>query len=331
MLLTKRHTYKPFEYPWAYTAWKKHEQIHWMPEEITLTEDVRDWATRLTPNQKSFLTQLFRFFTQADVSVADGYASKFLPLFNAHPEVTMMMLGFGAREAIHVDAYSLLIDTVGMPETEYSAFLDYAAMKDKYEFIENVNTDTAMDIAKALAIYSAFTEGMQLFSSFAMLMHFERLGAMKGMTNIVRWSIRDESIHAENMIRLYRTFVGEYFERGHIDEQLELRNEIAAVAQIMVELEDKFIDLAFDHIGDDLNAGLPESEEPLTKEQLKEYIRHVADVRLLQLGQQPIFGNTPNPLKWLDKLLIAVEHTNFFEAKPTEYSRGTLQGEVDSW
>ena len=653
MLLSKRHTYKPMKYPWAYDAWDKHEKMHWLKEEASLRDDIVDWSSKLTDSQKTLLTQIFRFFTQADCSVADGYATKFLPLFSGHPEIAMMMLGFGARECydsqtevltdsgwklfedvsialdriaqynietreiefvyatdyirkpytglmhsyqntstdivvtpnhrlvtinphsrkyalkesssgvwggnflypkagvklhgrdsltplerlliavqadgtirslsgnyrtlenktvdvsvkkarkvermitlltqcglncnpryqengftkftftlpeivditqiknmrfldvltlshtgarealeevlfwdgsvtgstkayyntnkeaievvqilsvfsdynghisinrpagtyqvlnnprpsvtkdcfvvsisdevekcypyrteveydglvycvtvpsgavitrrnnkiavcgncIHIDAYSALIETVGMPETEYSVFLDYAAMKDKYDFLENVSTDNHSDIAKALAIYSAFTEGMQLFASFAMLMHFERLGVMRGMTNIIRWSIRDETVHAENMIRLYRTFLDEYFSDKpqfiHV-----LHSEIYTVAKTMVELEDKFIDLAFDQIGSDLNYNLPEGDEPLSKELLKRYIRHLTDVRLNQLGLKHIYGENTNPLPWLDRLLLAPEHTNFFEAMPTEYSRAGLDGEVSEW
>ncbi len=330
MLLSRRHTYKPMKYPWAYAAWDKHEKMHWLKEEASLRDDIVDWSTNLTEDQKTFLIQIFRFFTQADVAVADGYATKFLPLFSGHPEIAMMMLGFGARESIHLDSYSALIETVGMPETEYSAFLDYAAMKDKYDFLESVSTDNHSDIAKALAIYSAFTEGMQLFASFAMLMHFERLGVMRGMTNIIRWSIRDETVHAENMIRLYRTFIDEYFADKpqfiHV-----LHSEIYTVAKTMVELEDKFIDLAFEQVGDDLNKGLPENEEPLTKELLRRYIRHLTDVRLNQLGLKHIYGEANNPLPWLDRLLLAPEHTNFFEAMPTEYSRAGLEGEVSEW
>lgn len=326
MLLEKRHTYKPFVYPWCYEVWNKHERMHWMPHEVPLGDDVVDWSKHLTPSQKEFLTQLFRFFTQADVSVADGYASKFLPMFSGHPEVTMMLLSFGAREAGHIAAYALLIETVGMPESEYSAFLDYKAMKDKYDYISEINTDSKVDIAKALAVYSAFTEGMQLFSSFAMLMHFERLGRMKGMTNIVRWSLRDEGIHAESMIQIFRTFCSEYMTSADMEV---ISHEVRKIAEKMVELEDKFIDLAFAQVGQDLNLGLPPSEKPLTKDELHLYIRHVTDYRLKELGFQPIYGEPENPIPWLDRLLLAPEHTNFFEGKPTEYAKGGLQGEID--
>lgn len=327
MLLEKRHTYKPFKYPFAYEAWEQHERIHWMGSEVPLGEDVNDWRNKLSTSQKEFLTQLFRFFTTADVCVAEAYNSKFLPLFCGNPEVAMMMDSFAAREAVHVQAYSLLVDTVGMPETEYGTFLQYKAMKDKYDFLENVDISNNFNIAKSLAIYSGFTEGVQLFASFAMLIHFERMGLMKGMANIVRWSLRDEGCHADNMLSLYNVFKREYIDPVELPL---LESQILSVADVMVDLEDKFIDLAFGVLSEeDLNSNLPEGEERLCKDKLKMYTRHMTDHRLKQMGIKPIYGIDKTPLPWLDRLLLAPEHTNFFEARPTEYSKGGLKGSIE--
>jgi ribonucleoside-diphosphate reductase beta chain len=328
MLLDKRAIYKPLHYPWAFDAFKKQEQMHWLPTEIVLTDDVNDWKNNLNSGQKAFLEHLFRFFTQQDVTVGHAYASKYLPLFSGNPEVGMMLASFNAMEAIHVWSYSLLIDTIGLPESEYSAFLDYAAMRDKYEFLEAVNTETEFDIAKAIAIYSAFTEGMQLYASFAMLMHFERLGRMPGMTNIVRFSMKDEMVHADSLIQLFKVFCKEYL---NAEEVSLLEAQVRHIAEKMVELEDKFIDLAFSVVTEEeLNQGLQASQEPLTRSKLRLYIRHISDYRLSQLGFQPIYGATKTPLKWLDDLMMSPEHANFFEVRPTQYAKGAVDttGEI---
>lgn len=326
-LLDKRHTYKPFNYPWAYDAYKQHESMHWMPHEIILTDDIVDWNKGLNAGQKDFLEHLFLFFTQADVSVASAYSEKFLPLFGRNPEIAMMMLSFGAREAIHVDAYSLLMETLGYPESTYSAFMQYKAMLDKYTYLTNFDMNTHMDMAQSLAVYSGFTEGMQLYSSFAMLMHFERLGKMPGMTNIVRWSMRDEQCHSDNMIKLFNTFIREYMEE--VDTRI-LEKKVHQIAEQMVSLEDAFIDMAFT-ISGDINAGLPASQEPITERSLKEYIRHITDYRLAQMGFSPLYGRLPTPLKWLDNLMLSTEHANFFETRPTEYSKGSISGAITQW
>lgn len=312
-LTDKRTFYKPFEMPWCYEAYKTQQMMHWTPTEVVLAEDVKDWSFKLTAKEKHLLTQVFRFFVQSDTDIAAAYVDNYLPVFK-QPEVRMMLLSFGATEAIHMEAYSLLIDTIGMPETEYSIFAQYKAMADKHEFIEQFMGQGPDKIAQQLAVFSAFTEGLQLFSSFVILLNFSRFGLMKGMGQIVSWSIKDESHHVESMVRLFREFVGEHPKIW----TASLKKEIYEIAKKMVELEDCFIDLAFE-----------EGEvRGLTPEEVKTYIRHIGDRRLLQLGLKPIFKQKTNPLPWVDWLVNGVEHSNFFETPSTEYAKGSLTG---SW
>ena len=203
----------------------------------------------------------------------------------------MMMGSFANMESIHQHAYSLLLDTVGMPEIEYKAFAEYEEMSNKHDYISNLKT-TKKDkesIAKTLAVYSAFTEGLQLFSSFAILLNFPRFGRMKGMGQIVTYSIRDESMHVEAMTKLFREF---------IQENLEIwtdkfKKELYDICRHMVELEDKFLDLVFD-MGD---------IQGLTKKDMYAYNRYIADRRLLQLGLKTNFDQRENPLGWLDEVM----------------------------
>jgi ribonucleoside-diphosphate reductase beta chain len=308
-----RSSFKPFNYPWAYDAWLKHEQSHWMHTEVPMIEDVKDWKSKLTAEEKQFLTHIFRFFTQGDIDVAGGYVNNYLPHFR-QPEVRMMLLGFAAREALHVAAYSHLIETLGLPDTMYNQFLQYDAMKQKHEYLMNgsnslVNTSS---VARNIAMFSAFTEGMQLFSSFIMLLNFPRHGVMKGMGQIVTWSIVDETMHAESMIKLFRTYVEENKQIWNDD----LKGEIYTLATKMVELEDKFIDLAFE-MG---------AMKDLTSDDVKKYIRYIADRRLISLGMKGIFKVKKNPLPWVEEMINAPTHTNFFENRATDYAKGALSG-----
>jgi ribonucleoside-diphosphate reductase beta chain len=207
-LTDERAYFKPFSYPWAYNAWLKHEQSHWIHSEVPMLEDVKDWKKKLTTEEKGFLTNIFRFFTQGDIDVAGGYVKNYLPNF-PQPEIRMMLMGFAAREALHIAAYSHLIETLGMPESTYSEFLQYQEMKDKHEYFEQFSNLDKKNIAQQIAAFSAFTEGLQLFSSFIMLLNFPRHGMMKGMGQIITWSIVDETIHCESMIKLFRTFIDE--------------------------------------------------------------------------------------------------------------------------
>ena len=315
-LMDERQSFKPFFYPWAYEAWLKHEQIHWLHTEVPMLEDVKDWKNRLKPSEKQFLTHIFRFFTQGDIDVAGGYVKNYLPYF-PQPEVRMMLLGFAAREALHVAAYSHLIETLGLPETMYNQFLEYDAMRQKHDYVLDISSQNSSkeNTAKHIAVFSAFTEGMQLFSSFIMLLNFPRNGTMKGMGQIVTWSIVDETMHTESMIKLFRTYVEENKEIWND----ELKGQLYTIASRMVELEEKFIDLAFE-MGEMIN---------LTKEDVKQYIRYIADRRLISLGLKGIFKVKKNPLSWVEEMVNSPVHGNFFENRVTDYAKGALSGNWD--
>lgn len=318
-LTDERSYFKPFSYPWCYDAWLKHEQSHWLMTEVPMAEDVKDWKNKLSNEEKSFLTNIFRFFTQGDIDVSDGYVKNYLPYF-PQPEVRMMLLGFAAREAIHVAAYSHLIETLGMPDSTYNEFLEYQSMKDKHEYFVKLSNSngTKESVATNIAAFSAFTEGMQLFSSFIMLLNFPRHGKMKGMGQIIAWSIVDETQHCEAMIKLFRTYIEENMEIWNDS----LKSKIYTIAEKMVELEDKFIDLAF-------SMGPMEN---LTAEDVKKYIRYICDRRLISLGLKGIYKVKRNPLLWVEGMINAPSHTNFFENRSTDYSRGALKGDwKDVW
>ena len=318
--MTDERTYfKPFNYAWAYDAWLKHEQSHWLHTEVPMLEDVKDWKKKLTKEEKQFLTHIFRFFTQGDIDVAGGYVNNYLPHF-PQPEIRMMLLGFAAREALHIAAYSHLIETLGLPETVYNEFLAYAEMKEKHDYVMDIsdNNTTKEDKATQIAVFSAFTEGMQLFSSFIMLLNFPRHGKMKGMGQIVTWSIVDETQHTENMVKLFRTYIQENNEIWND----ELKSRLYTIAERMVELEDKFIDLAF-QMG---------PMEELSAEEVKKYIRYIADRRLISLGLKGVFKVKRNPLPWVEEMINAPTHTNFFENRATDYAKGALSGDWgDVW
>ena len=312
-LLEERVQYKPFSYPWAYDAWLMQQRVHWLPEEVPLADDVKDWHRTLSNGERNLLTHIFRFFTQADVEVNNCYMKHYSQVFKP-TEVQMMLAAFSNIETVHISAYSHLLDTIGMPETEYSAFLKYQQMKDKYDYMQEFGVSTNRDIAKTLAMFGAFTEGLQLFASFAILMNFPRFNKMKGMGQIVTWSVRDESLHTASIIKLFRTFIHENPEIW--DE--EFQRELYVACETVLNHEDAFIDLAFEMGG----------IEGLEGREVKQYIRYIADRRLSQLGLQPVYRIEKNPLPWMEEMLNGVEHANFFENRSTEYSKAATAG---SW
>lgn len=312
-LLKAREYYKPFQYPWAFEAYDQQQKMHWLPSEVPLAEDVRDWNERLNEKEKNLITQILKFFTQGDVDIAQAYLDNYIPKFKP-PEIRMMLSAIATSEANHAHSYSLLNDTIGLPDSEYKAFQEYKAMSDKHDYLFRSKGDGVEGMARELATFSAFGEGLQLFASFVMLLNFQRFGKMKGMCQIVTWSIRDESHHVDNMIKLFHALIDE---NKHIWND-DFKKTLYDVARDMVSLEDKFIDLAFEQGG----------VEGIEPDQIKQYIRHIADRRLLQLGLKPNFAVKDNPLPWLDWVLNGVEHTNFFENRATEYAKGSMTGDL---
>jgi len=302
----ERTTFKPFKYPWAYDAWLQHEQSHWLHTEVPMSEDVKDYK-KLSKHEQEFLTKILRFFVQGDLDIGSGYHDHYIPVFK-QPEVRMMMSGFAGREALHVAAYAHLIETLGLPESTYNEFLQYEEMVEKHDYINNLS---AAPMAEKIAAISAFGEGMQLFSSFVMLLNFARNGKLKGLGQIIAWSIVDETQHAEGMIKVYREYV-----KHNKDESTSDR--IKEIADQMVGLEDQFVDLAFSMV----------EVEKLTKEEVKQYIRYIADRRLISMGMKGIYKIKKNPLPWVDGML-GVSHTNFFEQRVTDYSKGATTGTWD--
>ena len=313
-LLDSRPVYKPFSYPWCYDAWLTQQRLHWLPEEVPLADDVKDWHNKLSDAERNLLTQIFRFFTQSDVEVNNCYMKNYSRVFQP-TEIQMMLAAFSNIETIHIAAYSHLLDTLGMPEDEYQAFLKYKEMKDKYDYMQQWGVETKEDIAKTLAVFGAFTEGLQLFASFAILMNFPRFNKMKGMGQIVSWSVRDESLHTASIIRLFRTFIKENNEVWNE----KLQHDLYVNCSTVVNHEDAFIDLAFELGG----------VEGIDADGVKSYIRYIADRRLMQLGLQPMHHIEKNPFPWLDEMLNGVEHANFFENRATEYSKAATRGTWD--
>jgi len=311
-LMEENIVFKPFQFPWAIELAEQHEDIHWTEKEINLAEDVTQWKNgELLDVEKEHITSILRLFTSADVIVAQNYCDFYIPKF-PNNEIRSMLLSIAAREGIHQRAYALLNDTLGLHEKEYSTFLEYKQMVNKANFMRGADVNSHQGIAKSIAL-SVFNEGVTLFSAFAMLLNYQRRGKMKGMGTVIEWSIRDETLHVEGMSKLFREFCGEH-SRILTDE---FKSDIYEMARKVVKLEEKVIDLAY-AAGD---------IEGLDKKEVKDYIKYLADRRLIQLGFKGNFKVKTNPLPWVEDLTSGDSLSNFFEKTVTDYSTVGMVGE----
>lgn len=308
----KSETYVP-TYPKLVEFTVSHERAHWGEWEAKLQQDVEQWKTGIiTDDEKAFIGNILRLFTQSDVSVGSDYYDNLIPYIRNN-EARNMLGSFAGREGVHQRAYALLNDTLGYGDDFYREFLEYPEMRDKVEFIEDGHDGTVRGIALSIA-KQILSEGVSLFGMFAMLLNFSRQGKLLGMGDVNQWSIKDESIHVAGLGELFRIIVAENPEV--VDD--EFKRAVYQTARDCVQLEDRFVRLLF--------ATLPNGIGDINEEDVRTYIRSVADYRMQQMGFKPEYG-VDNPFDWLDWLTSNSAVENFFESNTTGYSKGAMIGE----
>ena len=324
-LFQERIPFKPFEYPNYYTeGWLKQAQAFWLHTEIPMQGDVKDWNERLTKEEKNLVGNILLGFAQTECAVSDYWTGMVTKWFPKH-EIRQMAMMFGSQETIHATAYSYLNETLGLDD--FSAFLHEPAVAEKFELLTqttadwtpedlNTNPQARKEVARSLAIFSAFSEGVSLYSSFAVLYSFQMRNLLKGIGQQMKWSVRDESLHSKMGCQLFREMCGEFPELLE-----ESKIVIEEAAKLIVELESRFIDMIFEQ-GD---------LENLKKDDLKEFIKARTNSKLEELGYKGIFEyNTEQAenLEWFYHLTGGLTHTDFFAIRPTDYSKAN---EGEDW
>ena len=310
MITEVREHYKPFEYQTAFEFYKQQHQAHWLDDEVPLASDLNDWKLKLNDSEKNLIGNILKSFAQTETYVNDYWSTKVAVWFPKH-EIKAMACAFADFESIHAEAYARLNEELGLDD--FKAFLEDEEARAKIDRLIELEGETLEQKALSLAIFSAFTEGVNLFSSFAVLMSFQLRNLMKGTGQIVAWSVRDESLHSKAGCWLYRTLLEE---NPHLNTT-EMTQAIYNACDLSVKLEYDFIDSAFE-MGD---------IEGLTKEQLKNFIKERANQKLVELGYKPLYNDIdPDLLKqmeWFGHLTSGVEHQDFFAGRVTTYSKST--------
>jgi len=228
---------------------------------------------------------------------------------------------FGSQETIHAVAYSYLNETLGLEDFE--AFLHEPATSERFDNLVAYDGSDPVGIGRSLAIFSAFAEGVSLYSAFAVLYSFQLRNLLKGIGQQMKWSVRDESLHSKMGCQLFR----------HMCEEIptlkeDCKEDIYKAAKIMVELEEKYIDKMFE-MGD---------IENLKAYDLKQFIRKRTNEKLAELGytdKRRLFNFDragADVLDWFYHLTGGHTHTDFFAIRPTDYSKAN-EGEdfEDIW
>lgn len=315
------NVYRPFLFQWAHDAFFKQQSMHWLSSEIDFSKDKFDYYNKLNEKEQKSVSRTLLFFTQMDVEVGKAYLDFFIPFFK-NLEIRRMLVAFANMEQIHSEAYDKLARELNMPLESYDEFLEHKEMSDKYDYLHNIDVNNDEEVAVAIGIISGALEGFVLYASFALLFYFSAHRstftepALMGVGQIIEWSMRDESHHSISMIRLFLEFCA-----GFSEEQMtKIHLKIQKAFEDLVRLETNFI-----------NFILKDGDlEGLTRVDLINYIKYLADIRLKQMRIQPIFHIQSNPLKWMEDTLFFREVTNFFSNTPTTYTKGMAnQGNID--
>jgi len=317
-LFDERIEYKPFEYPEYYTdGWLKQAQAFWLHTEISMSGDVKDWNEKLTLSEKNLVGNILLGFAQTECAVSDYWTQKVVSWFPKH-EIQQMAMMFGSQETIHAVAYSYLNETLGL--NDFKGFLHESATANRFNNLMDVDSDSNTDVAKSLAIFSAFAEGVSLYSAFAVLYSFQLRNLLKGIGQQMKWSVRDESLHSKMGCRLFNQMCKE-------DKNLRplVKDDVINAATMMMELEHKYIDKMFE-MGD---------LENLKAYDLKQFIIKRTNEKIKELGYEKSFEydeESASNLDWFYHLTGGHTHTDFFSVRPTDYSKAN-EGEdfADIW
>ena len=320
-LFDERIAYKPFEYPEYYTeGWLKQAQAFWLHTEIPMSGDVKDWNEKLTESEKNLVGNILLGFAQTECAVSDYWTQKVVSWFPKH-EIQQMAMMFGSQETIHAVAYSYLNETLGLENFE--AFLHEPATAERFENLVTYDGSDPVGIGRSLAIFSAFAEGVSLYSAFAVLYSFQLRNLLKGIGQQMKWSVRDESLHSKMGCQLFRHMCSE------TPNLLEnCKKDVITAAETMLEAEEKYIDKMFEQ-GD---------IENLKSNDLKQFIRKRLNEKLSELGYGDLGQHfdydkkRASNLDWFYHLTGGHTHTDFFAVRPTDYSKAN-EGEdfEDIW
>ena len=318
-IFNERIAYKPFEYPEYYTeGWLKQAQAFWLHTEIPMSGDVKDWKEKLKPEEKHLVGNILLGFAQTECAVSDYWTQNVVRWFPKH-EIQQMAMMFGSQETIHAVAYSYLNETLGLED--YEAFLHEPATSARFDnLVAYDGKHDPIEIGRSIAIFSAFAEGVSLYSAFAVLYSFQMRNLLKGVGQQMKWSVRDESLHSKMGCKLFRDICKET--KG-LKEAVE--EKILKAARICIKLEEQYIDKMFE-MGD---------LENLTSYDLKQFIRKRGNEKLKELGYTGIFDydeEAAKNLDWFYHLTGGLTHTDFFAIRPTDYSKAN-EGEdfEDIW
>jgi ribonucleoside-diphosphate reductase beta chain len=311
-------TLRPMRYPQFYDRYRDAIKNTWTVEEVDLHSDLKD-LHRLTPAERHLVSRLVAFFATGDTIVANNLVLNLYQHVNS-PEGRLYLSRQLFEEAVHVQFYLTLLDTYVPDERErfeaFAAVENIASIKRKAEFcfrwINSIHgltrletKDDRQQFLLNLICFAACIEGLFFYGAFAYVYFLRSRGLLNGLASGTNWVFRDESMHMAFALDVVETVREE--EPDLFDE--ELSSQVRQMLSEAVECEVQFAE-------DLLDGGV----SGLSLADMREYVQHVADRRLAQLGIEPLYGSR-NPFTFME-LQDVQELSNFFERRVSSYQVG---------
>ena len=311
-IFTKRVNLKPYEYPNLVEYVDAIRHSYWVHTEFNFTSDIQDFKVHLNEKEKTSVQRAMLAISQIEIAVKTfwGDISKRLP----KPEIGNVGATFAESEVRHADAYSNLIQVLGL-NSEFENLLEVPAIRKRIKYLEksiaNSKSVDNRDYFESVVLFSMFVENVSLFSQFLVIMSFNKdKNVLKGMSNAVEATSKEENIHGEfgfDLVNLIKKENPSWWTQDLISDLIDATKEA-------YEAEEEIVNWIFEK--GDLDF--------LTKEQTIEFIKHRFNVSLNAIGIDNVFSIDEKILEtteWFDDEILTTKHTDFFNKRSINYSK----------
>ncbi|BDD00511.1 ribonucleotide-diphosphate reductase subunit beta [Persicobacter psychrovividus] len=312
-IFDRRIAYKPLEYPEVLPFIDAINQTFWVHSEVDFSADIQDFKVNFSEKEQFAVKNALKSIAQVEVSVKQYWGNLFRHL--PKPEFNGLGATFAECEWRHSEAYSRLLEVLGIADDEFEAFVARKEIQGRLEVLtQNIqlkSDHSRKDFLKSLAVFALLVENVSLFSQFAIILSFTKFkGQLKNTSNIIAWTSKDEQIHANAGIWLFNQVAKEYPEL--IDE--EFLSDLKQIAADSLKVEDQILDMIFEH----------GELEHISKYDLKQFMIARTAKSLEDIGIHDFSKPDPEAVKrmlWFEEEVFANTQDDFFAKRPVDYSK----------
>lgn len=313
-IFEKRVSLKPYEYPQLYEYVPAIRHSYWIHTEFNFTSDIQDFKSRLDETEKSAIKNTMLAISQIEVAVKSFWGDLYQRM--PKPEIGAVGSTFAESEVRHADAYSHLLEILGL-NNEFKALKKKPVIMKRVQYLEtalkNSKSDDNKEYAEAVLLFSLFIEHVSLFSQFLIIMAFNKhKNMLKGISNVVEATSKEEQIHGDfgiDLIKILRDEHPEWF-------TAEYHETIQEMCKQAFEAESELVDWIFE-----------EGElEFLPKSVVTEFLKNRFNKSLESIGIDSVFEINEtllNETEWFDDEIIGTKHGDFFVKRSINYSKRT--------